>query len=332
MGTGRRIHRAGRHTDRARDRREAGRTRRTALVALGALLFGGAGVLLLPAGAAAGGGEWLYPLRDRYEPGQPATMVGYSYARATDVAADGPFYAYLRPEPEAGQLRQLPPVVGPDDIPLGPVHLQDGPGGRFELRVGVELRLPADLPPGRHEVVVCDDPCTTTIGEIVASSIYVGVDPPEPVVRDWPLEEPAIRWLEDGALVAQPGSDPVTAADVRAGRVVAATPPSEPPAPPAPTPTDLGSTAVATEVELPDAGEPGSTAAQPAVPRGGGGSPLDDATRAAADDSGGGIGTWLSQAIAAAALVLGLAWLWRLRRWAPAQPASGGAWHRGDGR
>ncbi|HEX6420674.1 MAG TPA: hypothetical protein VFZ77_19385 [Acidimicrobiales bacterium] len=320
MGTRRRIDRAGRHTDPARGPRRRGRTRRVALVALGALLFGAAGVLLLPTSAAAGGGEWLYPLRDRYEPGETATMVGYSYVRATDVATDGPFYAYLRTEPEARQLTPGPLTVGPGDIPLGRVHLQDGPGGRFALRVAAEFRLPADLPPGRHDVVVCNDPCTTTIGYILASSIHVGVDPPEPIVRLWPLDEPAIRWLDDDALVwgPPPSAEAVTAADVRAGRIVAPPPPSEPAPPPAPAPAAVRTTPAAADARLADPDRPGNTGAQPAVPQGRGGSPLDDVTRTAAGDgSGGDIGTWVSQAVAAAALVLGLAWLWRLHRWTP---------------
>src|SRR5690606_30036971 len=181
----------------------------------------------------------------------------------------------------------------------------DGPGGRCSLRVGVEFRLPAELPPGRHEVVVCNDPCTMTIGEILASSIYVGVDPPEPIVREWPLDEPAIRWLDGDALVlgSPPSSPAVTAADVRAGRIVAPTPPREPATTPAPPPADQATSTPA----------PGDQAT-PAVPQGRGGSPLDDATRATGGDQpGGGIGAWVSQAIAGTALVLGLVWLWWLR-------------------
>ena len=80
--------------------------------------------------------------------------------------------------------------------------------------------LPADLPDGPYEVLFCNDPCTPRLGNFMSSWIHVGVDPPcSPVVRDWPLDDPAIRWLEDDALLQLPSGGSITAAEVRAGEI-----------------------------------------------------------------------------------------------------------------
>jgi hypothetical protein len=43
------------------------------------------------------GGSWLTPVRDRYEPGEVVTLVGYVGPGGTlGSVEDGPFFAYLR--------------------------------------------------------------------------------------------------------------------------------------------------------------------------------------------------------------------------------------------
>ena len=108
----------------------------------------------------------------------------------------------------------------------------------YSLRVSVAFRLPSGLTPGTYEVIVCNDPCTTTLGWLLGSFLYIGIDPVEPIIRAWPLDDPAIRFLGDDALVAAPvceadcnGIDDwsVTAAEIRAGyRPAPITVPSEP--------------------------------------------------------------------------------------------------------
>lgn len=193
--------------------------------------------LVAPVPASAGGGDWMDPDRDRYEPGQQVTLVGYTEASAVHVTngadADwrtpGPYYAYLRVDPAAVErdmrTANIPwPFVHPTDLRVGEVLVEEKTESYPALRVGVTFRLPEELAPAVYTVVVCNDPCTTTVGWLVDSAVNVGVDPQWPVVRDWPLNEPLIRYLDDNALLLDPagqGDDledwTVTAAEVRAG-------------------------------------------------------------------------------------------------------------------
>ena len=201
--------------------------------------------LVSPTPVDAGGGDSMYPDRDRYEPGQQVTLVGYTQPVATrltgngpqnqlDWRALGPWYAYLRVDSHAverdGQRDVGPsPWVHPTDLRLGEVLAEEtpDPGALGSLRVGVTFRLPDDLGPDTYAVAVCNDPCTMTLGWLFdVSSVPVGVDPESPIVRAWPLDEPLIRYLDDGALVSDPVCQgacddiddwSVTAAEIRAG-------------------------------------------------------------------------------------------------------------------
>jgi hypothetical protein len=208
--------------------------------------------LVTPPPAAAGGGDLMDPDRDRYEPGQQVTLVGYVDAVAVrrtssdgpvtdaDWRTPGPYYAYLRVD-RIAVGRDLErgvgwPFVHPTDVQVGRLLVEDGRQPYVSLRVGVTFRLPEHLPPDVYSVVVCNDPCTTTLGWLMDSGINVGVGPESPVVRDWPLDEPLIRYLDDEALLVDPlGDGPdlddwtVTAAEVRAG--YQPPPTTSPPAP-----------------------------------------------------------------------------------------------------
>ena len=200
--------------------------------------------LLTPAPASAGGGDWLYPDQDRYEPGEPVRLVGYTQAQArstidegaltnVDWRRNGPYYAYLRVNPAAVE-RDAPqeggpwPYVHPTDQRLAQAAADEVTPARgdYSLRVSTTFRLPRGLAPGRYDVTVCNDPCTTTLGWLYGSPLYVGIDPAEPIVRAWPLDDPTIRYLDDDALVVDPVCQggcndiddwSVTAAEVRAG-------------------------------------------------------------------------------------------------------------------
>jgi hypothetical protein len=212
--------------------------------------------LTAPAPAGAGGGDWLYPDRDRYEAGQEVRLVGYTQALArsardettltrAELQRNGPYYAYLRVDPAAVE-RDAPQGDGawsyahPTDLELGQVTADEiSPArGDYSLRVSATFWLPRDLAPGEYNVTVCNDPCTTTPGWLFGSPVYVGIDPPEPIVRRWPLGDPAIRYLANDALVAAPVCEAdcddiddwsVTAAEIRAGyRPTPITVPPEP--------------------------------------------------------------------------------------------------------
>jgi hypothetical protein len=208
----------------------------------------------MPAGA--GGGDWLYPDRDRYEAGQQVRLVGYTQALArsaideraltrVELQRNGPYYAYLRVDPAAVE-RDAPQAVGawsyahPTDLRMGHVTANEvSPArGDYSLRVSATFRLPRDLASGVYDVTVCNDPCTRTVGWLFGSPLYVGIDPAEPIVRAWPLDDPAIRYLADDALVWDPTCQggcndiddwSVTAAEIRAGyRPTPITVPPEP--------------------------------------------------------------------------------------------------------
>ena len=163
------------------------------------------------------------------------------------------------------------------------------------------FRLPDELGPDAYAVVVCNNPCTMTLGWLFDfSSISVGVDPPDPIVRNWPLDEPIIRYLDDDALVSDPVCHgacddiddwTVTAAEVRAGY--------------RPTPTTVQPVPSSAETAVATTGPPASGPV--AAP---GKSP---AARAGADPAGGvssEVIAWL-MGFGVLLVVWCLAWRWR---------------------
>ena len=240
----------------------------------------------------AGGGDLLYPARDRYEPGQEVTMVGYTADVAEqDWRAAEPFYAWLASE------------GSPDRTRLARVGIEapaDALDGR-PLRVGVTFRLPPGLAPGRYWVDVCDAGCDTYVGWLMGGPLSVGVDPQYPVVREWPLTDPAVRWLADDALLLGPGVQVVTAAQARSGQLPEPLVPSTSPPPPAGHPAGQ------------PAGDPGGDGDD----SGAGSEPAEGERAAAVRTGGGGAEAGSGEVLAwsvAGVVLLGV-WLaaWRLR-------------------
>jgi hypothetical protein len=199
--------------------------------------------------AVAGGADWITPARDRYEPGQTVVMIGYGTADDAVLAERRPYMTYLLVDPLTPEVASGPsPYPRPGDVPLAPVVIEPvtlppPPTSRpwWTHRASITFDLPADVEPGVYELMVCGVSCDDTawMGTFWPDVVHVGVDPEYPVVRNWPLTEPGIRWLEDDARIMTPWGQEVTAADVRAGRVVS--PPDdagdaavEPVLPPAP--------------------------------------------------------------------------------------------------
>ena len=217
-----------------------GRTWRLA-AAVAALVLAGLASLVAPRPAGAGGGDWMYPARDRYEPGQTVTLIGYGQVADPAWREKGPYYAYLRVDPvraEADAARAdatiyVAPYIHPTDLRVGQVVVEDAAepvmGGYWRpQRASVTFSLPDDLAPLAYPVLLCNDPCTAGLDYLWPEPVNVGVDPAYPIVRNWPLTDPAIRWLEDDALLAGPHGAPVTAADVRSGRVPTSPPQARP--------------------------------------------------------------------------------------------------------
>lgn len=157
---------------------------------------------------ASAGGSYLAPVRDRYEPGDVATLIGYTAGGQLGWVQDGPFYAYL----VAGDItlwaeRRLPT----DHVALGPLSIAERGRG---LRVSISFPVPPHLAAGLYTVTYCNDPCTTGLGDLIGGSVAVGVDPAREVQREWSLDDPEIANLADDAILTGPDLA-VTAADVR---------------------------------------------------------------------------------------------------------------------
>jgi hypothetical protein len=257
-----------------------------------------------PGRAGAGGGEWMYPVRDRYEPGQDVLMVGYTQT-SQPQSAGGPYYAWLRVDPAAESRAAAGDAyvyVDPTDIRLAPVVVADAPvDGFYGRRATISFTLPSDVAPGHYQLILCNDPCTEAPGYLIPETLSIGVPPSYEVIRDWPATEPAIRRLEDDALLFSPDGQAVTAADYRAGRLPPplTPPPSDAPAGPA--------TTVAPEPSRVAGHEDRGTAS-------------GDAGRSARDEGWAPLGAWLA-GLAALALASG-ALVARGRHGRPAAPAS----------
>lgn len=172
--------------------------------------------------AAPAGGGRLAPVRERYDPGEVATLVGYT----AGPVPEEPFYAYLRT------------ADGDNEWYVGVLAVEETDhAGYLHARVSLSFEVPGDLEPGEYELVYCDDPCTgAPLGDLVASPLSIGVDPARRVVREWALDDPEIANLGPDALLVGPGFQ-TTASLLRAPQGTTSVPASTPPpATVAPTP------------------------------------------------------------------------------------------------
>jgi hypothetical protein len=176
------------------------------------LMVGTVLVLAVVAGAvpASAGGSWFTPVEDRYEPGEEATMVGYTGGGAYGWVDDGPFFGFLVDSNDNGEM-----VVDGPRRPLGEIELEDtGEGGYLRLRASITFTIPADIEPGMYWLDYCNADCSERLGDLIGGIIHVGVDPEFAVSREWSLDDPEVANLDDGARLSGPGFD-VAAADVR---------------------------------------------------------------------------------------------------------------------
>jgi hypothetical protein len=198
-------------------------------------VIGGA-IVLGGASPAAAGGSWFDTVRDTHQPGDTVTLVGFTGGGSQGWVEDGPFYGYLQAADATATI-----VTGPR-IPVGELTLdQTGRGGYLSLRASITFTLPGDLAPGTYQFDYCNEGCHEKLGDLVGGAVHVGVDPPRPIAREWPLDDPEVANLAPDAVLSGPGYG-VTAGDVRAGRL----PLPSPPGPPDPPPTTTSSTTTTT--------------------------------------------------------------------------------------
>lgn len=198
------------------------------MAALGTVVGVAALVVVGDAQPAAAKGANMYSAADRHEPGDTATLIGYTTGgHMGDPEDEGPFHAYLLMEagswPRWEEAESDPAVTlyDADDIPLGPIEVTETEAwGQPALRASLTFQVPADLAPGEYNVLVCGDPCTSTgPGDLLSGYIAVGVDPFYTIERVWPPDEPAVAQLPDDATLISSLGNAYTAGDVRAGLV-----------------------------------------------------------------------------------------------------------------
>ena len=167
-------------------------------------------VLVPPAPIAEAGGSWFDPVADRYEPGEEATLVGYSGGGSLGSTSDGPFFGYLYKEMDDYSIapRAIP-------LPLGEIDVSStGHPGYLGTRAAITFEIPDWVTPGIYRFEYCNEACDKQLGDLIGGRFHIGIDAEYPVTREWALDEPEIANLADDALISGPGSE-ITAATLR---------------------------------------------------------------------------------------------------------------------
>lgn len=145
-------------------------------------------ISLVPAGA---GGSWLNPSWERVEAGDNISLSGFVSHGQLGWINDGPFYAYLSGA-TYGRATEEGNGGAATDVPLGKLNVSEN--GR-RLAVSIDFTLSSDIPAGEYWVLVCNDPCTTGLGDLIGGVLYIGTDPP-------PVEEEVTSVTPDRAEVS----------------------------------------------------------------------------------------------------------------------------------
>lgn len=145
----------------------------------------GATVLIIITAAPAGAsGSWLEPTGFRVEAGDRIELSGDVFPGQLGWVEDGPYFAYL-----SGETYGITIDAGvggnQTDVPLGELSIATSAG---RAQVAVAFSLPDDVPPGEYWVNFCNDPCRSGFGDLIGSILYVGMDPPQDVVRVEPVQ------------------------------------------------------------------------------------------------------------------------------------------------
>lgn len=136
-------------------------------------------ILVLLTGTGLAGGSWIESYRDNYRPGETVVMRGDVSPGQLGWVDDGPFYAYLRVDPNAAVGANTFPYIDESDLYLGELVLEELSSGW--IHVSLMFTLPADIPDGEYSVTYCNDPCTEGLGDLAGG--YVKVAKPSLPVR-----------------------------------------------------------------------------------------------------------------------------------------------------
>jgi hypothetical protein len=135
--------------------------------------------MLINCPSASAGGSSLEPERERYAPGDTATLRGYVGRGQLGWVEDGPFPAWLRTAPVSATTDESPlPGRMPGDLPIGELVIEEtGQGGYLELHISITFQIPSDLDRGTYEVVYCNADCSTGIGDLIGGLVHVSARP-----------------------------------------------------------------------------------------------------------------------------------------------------------
>lgn len=124
-------------------------------------------------------GSFLEPAWIRVDAGE-AIELNAQVSRAGDGwLEDGPFFAYLSSDSLAEGADTGTPVGELDIDTIGD-----------SARVRLTVVIPENTPPGQYRVAVCNDPCTSGLGDLVGGVLFVGMDPP--TTGDEPTDSPGV--------------------------------------------------------------------------------------------------------------------------------------------
>ncbi len=131
--------------------------------------------MLIGVGAVQAGGSWLEPTWVRVEAGDQIELSGSVSRGQLGWVDDGPYFGYLRGD---GYGVAVDEGLGgaKTDVPLGKLAVQDR---GHDLFVSITVTIPVDTPPGEYWINFCNDPCSTGLGDLIGSVVYVGMDPPQ---------------------------------------------------------------------------------------------------------------------------------------------------------
>lgn len=152
---------------------------------LACLIVGGSHVI---PSAAAGGGWWAYidVNRDHLAVGQRFGLVSehlFDSIEAAERAVSGEdrFYAYLLEGYDRGRLRKAMGHAGPGDWLrtkgaihlLGQVRLSDRDSNLVTAKAAFAT---PDVPPGRYELMLCDEGCESPMADAVPAGLWITTD------------------------------------------------------------------------------------------------------------------------------------------------------------
>ncbi len=179
---------------------------------LGSLAVGLLGLLLLAAEPAAAGGSTWNTDAGHYAPGDTALIwAPVSWGHNTDLGdpADGPYGVWLSGPGTQETYGTVPPgAVYVGDIEVDAIEVDVGPHV-----ASAEFTVP-DLSDGTYDIVHCDWPCTTPLGDITFGALVVDRDGVLPTPTTTTLAEPTTTVPSPTTVPPTTATAPTTTAEL----------------------------------------------------------------------------------------------------------------------